>query len=336
MSDSSGRNIVIPTLIIRPDGLVLYDYWNGDRRRNKTSFISEDFKADLPEYLVNGSQKSKQRYTGVLTESSRKKLMWYINLLVASAKWKQAYNSKTKSWFPFKINFVTLTLPAPQRSVSDKTIKSKCLSRWIDVMRASHGLGNYVWRCERQYNGNIHFHITTNTYLPFDAICSTWNHFLGEFHFIDEFREKNDSPFPNSTDVHSVQKIQDLAAYMVKYMSKDPAEHLKDINRKKAKKGEPIIDPESHPWRSIPGQPKWTDPIQGRVWDASSGLKKVQKLSFPISSVIWNLVEKITSDYPERCHASDKCLYIDMKDEAKNGMLPKQYLRAYQKWLEQV
>jgi hypothetical protein len=317
------NQIMVPTMIIRPDGIVCYDFWNGDRRKNKTSFLHVSESESYQQHDSVGSRQANDNYRGVLTPSSRKKLQWYINCLVASAKWKDAYNSRTDSWFKFKVNFVTLTLSAPQRDIQDKEIKAKILSKWVDTMRAAYGLHNYVWRAERQYNGNIHFHITTDTYLPYDAICSTWNHFQGEFHFIREFREKNDSPSPNSTDVHSIQKIENLAAYMVKYMSKDPEEHLAAVNAKKRKLGQPEIDPENHPWRSIPGQPKWNDPIQGRVWDASNGLKKAQKLSFPMSTKMFQVMDHITQNYPERCFYSDHALYIDMADNVKKIMLPK-------------
>lgn len=315
-------NRIIPTLVVRPDGLVFYDLWDGYRSRNKGSFTKANFSQQFGVDLDFDKPEKKSTYRGVLTDSGRKRLSWYINLLIASAKWKDCYNSKTKSWFKFKVNFITLTLSAAQGNLSDKFIKKAILSRWIDTMRSAHGLNNYVWRAERQMNGNIHFHITTDTYLPYDRICSVWNHYQGEFHFIEKFQEANESKMPNSTDVHSVQKINNLAAYMVKYMSKSPEDHLNQLNAKRKKDGQAKIDPERHPWRAIPLQPKWNDPIEGSVWDASLKLKRHGKLSFSMSSVMFDLSEKLINDYPERCFSTDYCMYVDMPDDVKKSLLP--------------
>jgi len=325
-----------PCVVVRPDGLVFYNYWNGPRRANSGSFLSVLQSSEFNDLKEDQSLKVKKAYTGLLTKSSRKKLAWYINCLVAAAQPKQCYNAKTDSWFEFRVNFITLTLPAPQGKVTDKEIKSQCLSRWIDTMRASYQLNNYVWRAERQFNGNIHFHITTDTYIPWDRVLSVWNHYLSRFHFIDEFRKQNESEFPNSTDIHSVQKIKDLAPYLVKYCSKEPELHLKLINAARKKKGLPAIIPENHPWRMIEGQPQWNDPIQGRLWDASTKLKNAGNVSLLCSGDLLSLAELVVKDYPERCFSGDHCLFVEMPDSVKKQILPGYVQERYYSWLRSL
>lgn len=321
--------ISIPLMQIVPSGVVCYEYWNGPRRKNKTSFNFKSF-----DQLQEPSER--KAYTGILRPGALRKLRWSINLLVSQAKWKDAYNSQTNSTFKFKVNFITLTLPAAQRGISDKAIKKDCLSRWIDTMRSAYGLHAYVWRAERQYNGNIHFHITTDTYLPWDAICSVWNHFLARYHFIDEYQERNGAGAPNSTDVHSVQAINNLAAYMVKYMSKDPIEHLKDVNKKLRKKGSKPIVPDNHPWRSIPSQPKWTDPIEGAVWDCSMNLKTKKRVEFEMDNTLSEWVSQVMDSDPDRCYNGDRFLFISMSDSEKKRYLNGRWFNEYQAWLKSI
>lgn len=64
------------------------------------------------------------------------------------------------------LNLVTLTLP----SVSDLTplqIKRKVLNSFLTDLRQYEGLKNYVWVQEYQKNGNLHFHIITDSSLGF-------------------------------------------------------------------------------------------------------------------------------------------------------------------------
>lgn len=187
------------------------------------------------------------KYTGKVTAFARKRLKRAIQLLVASAVEKEAINFKTGKLFKFKVNFITLTLPAPQRNVTDKEIKRYCLDNWIKRAKRKHKLGSYVWRAERQKNGNLHFHIITDTYIHYSRIQSDWNSLLSRFHFIDEFYNKHGHRNPNSTDVHSVTKIKNLTQYFIKYMTKSEKDN---------------------------------ESIEGKIWDCSKNLKTKENCEF--------------------------------------------------------
>lgn len=194
---------------------------------------SWDLKRDRPKKVVTG-------YTGVLTPYSKKKLKRAIGLMVASAKEKEAPNFKTGKTYKFKVNFITFTLPASQGDIEDKTIK-KCVDNWIKRAKRKHKLNSYVWRAERQANGNIHFHMITDVWIHYEKIRNDWNSVLREVGLIEKFREKHGHENPNSTDVHAVWKVRNLTQYFVKYMSKTH------------KEGEA--------------------PIKGKIWDCSKNLK---------------------------------------------------------------
>ena len=109
-----------------------------------------------------------------LSFKGRRRVQNSINWLLYYAKDKRIYNEKRGKYFNFKINFITLTLPTLQFH-TDNTIKSKALNSFLTYLRKHFGLNNYIWRAECQSNGNIHFHIATDTYIPWFIIRSTWN-----------------------------------------------------------------------------------------------------------------------------------------------------------------
>ena len=203
-------------------------------------------------------------------------------------------------------------------------------------MRNNHQLRSYVWRVERQFNGNVHFHITTDSWLPHDNIKDTWNWYLKPLGFIDKFRQNNTSEHPNSTDVHSVNAIRNLASYMVKYMTKDPKQMLKHHNSQRAKAGLKAIRPEDHPWQKIKGQPTWDQPISGKVWDCSKNLKTKERALLEMSRrdfEWWNYLRK---ECPDRFTTLDSCSILRLSEaELKNSGYP-EYHKVYRNWIESV
>lgn len=182
------------------------------------------------------------------TKRVKNKIQW----LLTFSKAKRIFNDYTNKHFTFRINFITLTLPCLQMH-RDKTIKSKCFNQFLTELRKYHEVKNYVWRAECQTNGNIHFHIATDTYIPWFIIRSIWNRQLRKLGYIEQYKQKfkamdfktyqlycnsngiNDLSTihsryqrgqktnwsdPNTTDIHSVHKVQNMAAYLSKYMAK--------------------------------------------------------------------------------------------------------------------
>ena len=301
---------VIPTIQIRPNMIVIYDQllWPGGRPKRPEG-LDNVFSLSPPDPANNAFLK-KETYSGGLCSHSKKRLSKAINLLCAIAQEKDAPRLKSTGTFKFKVNFITLTLPAAQGAVSDRDLKKSALDPWIKSMKRRFGLKSYVWKAERQFNGNLHFHITSDTYLPLDDVRNIWNRQLDRMGFIDKFFEKNGHRHPNSTDIHSVQKIKNLAAYMVKYMSKSPVEHLAQVNSKLRKSGKKEIHPENHPFRTIDGQPTWDQPILGKVWDCSANLKLKSRCESEISGKIMEHIQVLKDTFPDQCHYSDHCLVI--------------------------
>lgn len=250
---------------IRPNSLVIYPYYEFDKKvkkDNKYLFWSN------PNTLDNKTK-------GYLSENSKRKLKYAINLLIASAENKlitldgsnyqvRKWNSKAKQFielgnksgtksFKYKIGFLTLTLPSEQGIITDEQLKKSVLNHFLTDCRRYLNLRNYVWKAEVQENGNLHFHITTDCFLPVDVVRKFWNKAINKFGFVDQYRInmknwhkegfrvredlldfwplesqikaydygcKTNWSNPNTIDIHSVKKIRNMSAYLVDYMCK--------------------------------------------------------------------------------------------------------------------
>lgn len=152
----------------------------------------------------------------------RKRLEKAITWLIFGAKNKRITDMQTGKTFTFKINFLTLTLPATQQH-SDQEITSRCLKNFLDVCRKNIDLTNYIWRAEAQANGNIHYHIVTDKYIHYNDLRKWWNQSLELLGYISAYEKKWKHRNPNSVDVHSVKHVDRLASYLSKYMAKERA-----------------------------------------------------------------------------------------------------------------
>ena len=155
-----------------------------------------------------------------LSLKSARRMRRSIEWLVASSPVQRIYSKELNRAVKFQINFITLTLAEPQAGWTDRQIKSKLLQPWFKRMAYHHGLSNYVWKAEPQANGNIHFHIISDKFIHYESIRWHWNQLLRKNGCMDKFTAKHGHSNPNSTDVHSVRKVNNLAAYLAKYFAK--------------------------------------------------------------------------------------------------------------------
>lgn len=194
-------------------------------------------------------------HNGEVSKKAAKNVKDKINWLVQLAKkQKVKYPNGTIS-SNFRIAMITLTLPSEQKH-SDKEIKEKCLNQFLTEMRQKYGMKNYVWKAELQKNENIHFHITTDTFVNHVKVRNIWNRIISKLGYVQEYSRKmrsmsfgqyrelrqtageksekkirsawasgcaNDWISPNSTDCKTVFKVKNLASYLSKYLAKSLA-----------------------------------------------------------------------------------------------------------------
>lgn len=116
-------------------------------------------------------------------------------------------------------NLITLTLPATQFH-TDKEIKRYILMPFIQDLKRCAIQFNYIWVAEKQKNGNIHFHVVTDCYIPYATILNNWNKNLNNLQYIDKYQQKFNNQMPKGVDVRLIKQIVHVAAYVTKYLTK--------------------------------------------------------------------------------------------------------------------
>lgn len=308
---------------IRPYGLLAYDrieFLTGPRYRPDDSPL-KNFK-------------SKKAYEGILSPGARKRLRRAIQLICAIAEPKTAMNFKLNKEFKFKLNFVTLTLPAPQMAISDKAIKSKILDPWIKKARRRFNIRSYIWRAERQGNGNLHFHIVTDTYIPYDQLRDTWNDNLEALGFITAFEKKWGHRHPNSTDVHAIHKVKNLSAYFSKYMAKG-VKCYEDYFAAAPRKGKGV--PKFMTNKSLKFKRVLTRAeaiIDGKLWDCSTNLKQKGNCELLIEGDAEAVLHIAQADPEVKQVRTDQCLILFFSPRQFAFYIKGPMLARYLEWLE--
>lgn len=322
MRQESSPFIRYPVLQIRPYGLLAYDRieYTGPKRRR-------------PDNSPLKNLKNKEAYSGLLSPGSKKRLRRAIQLIVAVAEPKKAMNFKLNKEFTFKLNFVTLTLPGPQGSYTDADIKSQVLDPWIKKAKRRFDLRSYIWRAERQANGNLHFHLITDTYLPYDQLRDTWNDNLNALGFIDRFELKHKHRHPNSTDVHAIKKVKNLAGYFSKYMAKGEkcAEDAYTKVPYRCKPLKPVICRPSLKFKLLRTREECK--INGRVWDCSTNLKIKGNCETLIEAEAAEMLSRASADPEVRQLSTEHCLLLFLNRQQFKKYVTGPNLERFQDWL---
>jgi hypothetical protein len=190
-----------------------------------------------------------------LSKQAQKNLRNKVSWLYYFAKKKTIVTVKGKTLSNFKMNFATLKLPSEQIHPSDFITKN-CLNQLFVEISKKHDFKNYVWRLEYQKNGNLHYHIATDTFIDFHFLQRTWNRILNKYGYVDLYTRKfsqmslmdyvKNQPSgskeefsvlqeryargcregwknPNSVDVKAVFGQNNIGYYISKYMAKNSA-----------------------------------------------------------------------------------------------------------------
>nr|WP_319398216.1 hypothetical protein [uncultured Carboxylicivirga sp.] len=159
-----------------------------------------------------------------------------------------------------KVTFLTLTLPSEQVH-SDKEIKKVLLNQMLTELRNVYDVEKFIWKAEKQFNGNLHFHLLLDRFIPALEIRERWNRICNKLGYTYEYHKKmsaldwsgywelrkkefkpkfeSEKVFrsrikkafrygqltnwmqPNTTDIENLKKVNNVGAYIAKYMSKE-------------------------------------------------------------------------------------------------------------------
>lgn len=142
--------------------------------------VITDYKRIMPEKRFHNFEISKTAQNNI-----RQKITWLYQL--SKSRYKKTTSGK--EIFNFKMSFITLTLPSKQMH-NTAFITQNCLNQLLTELRENDGLINYVWRLEFQKNGNVHYHLATDSFLDYDLLRSRWNRILAKYGYVKFYHEK--------------------------------------------------------------------------------------------------------------------------------------------------
>lgn len=268
---------------------------------------------DLDNLELSTNDKNKppkfKHHTGIISKKATKRINNAIDWLLLLARDKEAFNIKEKRKFKFKICFITLTLSSEQKH-SDNEIKNKLLNQFLVEARKKWKVDKYVWRAEKQVNGNIHFHIVIDKFIDYKSLVTTWNRIQNKLGYIDQyslnqkeffkngfvFRKKLAKKWsyarqrkayyagkacgfkcPNSTDIHSVKGIKNLSAYLSKYCTKNPKGRI--LRNAKNCYAPVNFDNSDFSFYNCKPVIEYVEPlVSGKSWGLSQTLSKMKNL----------------------------------------------------------
>lgn len=230
-------------------------------------------------FLSNASKlQSRERYKGIVTPAVKKRMRKVITLLLQSTPWTYSINPVTQKVVSHKLSFVTLTTPTHPKSYDAKHCHKELLEPLLRHLRLKYHMKSYIWKCELQENKQIHYHVTCDVVIHHRELRDYWNKLLDKHGMLDDFQKEYGHKDPNSTDIHAVHKVDNLEAYLVKYICKEYQNE---------------------------------DAINGKIWDCSKNLKAADYFKIQLDTPIHDFIReaqnslRVVTTYFERAISLD-------------------------------
>jgi hypothetical protein len=170
----------------------------------------------------------------------------------------------------------------------DKLIKRECLNPFIIELQREYGMRNYIWKAEPQQNGNLHFHLLSQTYIDAIELRLIWLFHVNRLGYVNEFRVNHQKFLANCTDVHYLHKINDVASYVSKYMGKTFTPRM----------------------------------ICGHTWGRSDGLDKLQPYTFTQANDLEEWYWMVYNSTENNRFTNEHCAILTMKKRFNLRTLP--------------
>lgn len=183
---------------------VYTQYFQRPRRENHESLSN----------LVKGTP------SGELSARNQKRIKEMVVNLHTAINHKHFCRSMRERLKCKPLSFITLTLSSKQQH-SDKWIKRHMLGRLIVNLNRKNYAENYIWKAERQKNGNIHFHIITDSFIPHLLLRREWNAIQRENNYIECSGDSDRLRRTPSTEIKACRQTSQTAAYAAKYIGKN-------------------------------------------------------------------------------------------------------------------
>gem|GEM_PF-2924038 len=198
-----------PVVQVRYKQLLIYGKYHGNNCGRSIGQVNATLK-----------MKEQKNYSGKVTEGAKKRMSKAIDLLLQASPMQKVYNPILKRYQHFQLTFLTLTIAEDGIMLDAKYCYNYLLLPFLRILREKYNVVNYVWKVELQERGQIHYHLTLNKFIMFNELQIEWNMLQKKLGLLDSFYQKFQHYEPNGIDIHAVYKVNDIKAYLLKYLKK--------------------------------------------------------------------------------------------------------------------
>lgn len=328
---SDNKPIIIPQVSIHPDRINVYSTVEYPHFRPSHAKSNQNLKGNRETF-------------GRLSMQASRKLTKAADYLCYMATPKEQANRWQGKNCKFRLTFVTLTLSSAQIH-PDNIIKALFLNQFLTEAKKRWNVSRYVWRAEKQLNGNIHFHILTDKFIPWSELRDVWNRIQNKLGYVDRYRDnlrkfhaggfhprkdllkfwpmesqikaykfglKTDWNNPNSTDIHNLRHVGNVKRYVAKYMSKNASERIRLVRVKFLH--ECLMDRINLSDEQLQEYEELREYFnEGRIWSCSADLVNIRGGNDIIDNEIEQEIKKIQESSLSRTYRSDHytVIFID-------------------------
>jgi hypothetical protein len=290
-----------------------YNSFHHKRRFHTTYYTTPD--------LINPNTNSLDNlkhnlHSGHLSKMAVKKISKALDYSIYLAKPPKKFTGLKGKHYQYCLNFITLTLSSKQIH-SDLEIKTKIFQPLLDYFRKHYHFHNYVWVIEKQKNGNTHFHVVGDKWIPHAELRNLWNKYQQNLGYVSRYTESQKRWFkngfhvredllktwnynkqynawlagckcgwsnPNSTDVHSLRFIDNVKKYMIKYFTKNYTPIEKKLVFEPTDLEQELLKVDNF------------SKISGRIWGCSESLSHIKGARYDVYEEIANELQRVKDD----------------------------------------
>jgi hypothetical protein len=241
-------------------------------------------------------------YSGYVTTHSARRIRTAMNLLIQMTPNTVLFNPVTNQLVNHRLSVITLTIP-DQSSIEQSEAHKILLRPFLDWLSKTMHVKTYIWKCELQERGVLHYHIITPSFIRIDFVKDKWNTILEKASLMEDYKVKYNKFSPPSTQVKEVNHPEEMEWYMEKYVAKYDAE-----------KGS----------------------VGGKVWDCSLDLRGKKLFSAPLDCTIEKSLLKQLETYESTVKEYDYCRIISFNKEVSKDVLVFPYTHLYIEYLDSI
>jgi hypothetical protein len=323
--------LLIPYYQFRSKSIVQYSHYHSEGR-----FIRTERQKISAQKLTE-----QETYSGCLCPGAKKRLGKALENLIQFAKPKEIVR-KNGHRIKFSVNFITLTIHNFGQFVPAKEAHKQVFEAFLRWCRETQNVTMYLWKAELQAKREdvtqLHYHLTTDTYIDKDELEAKWNDLQRRAGYLENFYTRFGHYNPPSTKVHALYKKRDPVAYI----KKEILNYADFVETHVNKLIEPAIEladngyynPEIIAEITKEVQNKFT--VGGKVWDCSLNLKKIKPHEEIAEGEVYANLQKEVSKGNVSPVFTDHCTIYKFRKGYTWQILPRQQRRDYFKKADEL